>query len=156
MNIDVSFWVKGKDGAYLNEAEIEWYVSELKENDELSGFVTIVSETHRVELSDDLDYLVPKLCFSSIPDLSNNQSFSIIKASSSGSYEIHTDQQHFWVSGTNIREVAFDKGSLLIALFQCGSRFLELLRKLNGEEEKYNGTILEMEATQRIAREYIL
>ena len=90
-----------------------------------------------------------------IPNLSNNLPFHITRASASGSYELWADQTQVWISGPNITATAFEKRGFLAALFQCGLRFLEFLRKLDGNTGQYEGTIDQLESEQIAAKEFI-
>ena len=153
--IEVSFWVKGKEGAYLSEEDLEWHIPELTKLEDLPGFIIINSKTNNVQLSDDLDYIIPKLCFFSINSLVSNKSYNITRASCSGSYEIRADQEQVWISGTNIHQVVFQEEELFKALYQCGSRFLEFLMRLSVDTDKFEGTINELEAAQTMAQKFI-
>ena len=145
MNIEVSFWVKGATGDYMYESELEEYISELKTFDNLPGIITIRDETRCLELFDDLDYLVPLWCFSSIPSLLKEEPFHVLRSSASGWCKMESDQGTVLVSGDQFEAVTFNKKQLIKALFQCGSRFLEFIKQLNEGKELYSMTIIELQ-----------
>jgi len=155
MDIEVLFWVKGIRSNYLYEEEALSSLIEINEMGFLSGFLTITGNNVRVEMSDDLDYMIPKCCFASIPVLCRKECFSIVKASSSGSYNFYTEEEIIWISGNNIKPSAFPKSGLLNALFLCGLRFLEFLRKLDEYSDNYSGVITEMERGLHDAQVFI-
>lgn len=155
MSIEIKYWVKGTDGVYLSEDEIEWHISELNELEVMPGVISIVSKTCHIDLTDDLDYLIPQLCFLSIPNLASNESFHITKANASGNYEIREDKGQIWISGSNISPIAFHKEDFLKALFQCGLRFLEFLKILSMDTDRYEGTIKELQTAQIEAQKFI-
>ncbi len=121
----------------------------------MPGFIRITGKTSHCELTDDLDYIIPRLCFLSIPGLSTGKTYHIIKASSSGSLDMRIDQDRVLISGTNIRPAAFQREDLLNALYRCGLRFLEFLKSLNVDTDTYDGTINELETARTAAQKFI-
>jgi hypothetical protein len=152
MSIEIKFWIKGTDGVYLSEDDIEWRIPDLKELETMLGTISIVSETCRINLTDDLDYIVPQLCFSSIPYLANNEEFNITKASASGSYLLRVDKGQLWISGSSFEPLAFHKDDFLKALFHCGLRFLEFLKSFSKNTDKYEGAINELQIACIVAQ----
>jgi hypothetical protein len=148
MSVAASFLIKGSTGAYLAEEELEWHIEELKTFDTLQGSIVFVSGPNRVTLDDDLDYLIPLLCFAFIPKLANNESVELTRASASGSYFIKADNQHVWLSSVTFSATSFYKKEFLKATVQCGLRFLDLISRLNEGTGRYQVTIDELEVAK--------
>lgn len=148
MTIDVEFWIKGLDGAFLAEEEVDPLGARFAEADALPGLITIVVGATRVTLSDDLDYLVPRLCFQSIRPLRAGAPFQIIRANASGAYELRPIGDRVWLSGVDLVATSFDKDELLTALTRCGLRFLALLRSLHTGDGHFQGVIDELETSR--------
>lgn len=139
MAIEVKFWIYlvDNDLIELSEQDIksnfEKYSSSLCETETIEGAVAIIAPNKKeVIIRDELWVIAQNFCFNSILSLlrEKKESFIYHYFSSYGQVVLIPSTDFVRIMGDEVPIESFTTTELLPALYRCGERFINLLRKL--------------------------
>ncbi len=155
MAISISFCINTNENECIEDRQLtsnlEYHKNSLLSNENFDGGISIESSpAQKVFISDELESLVQNLCFEAVVDLYHGKSVLINIFSYYGQVNLDVDEGVVIIHGTHIGKIFADKQQLIIALFECGLRFVGVFRHLRGNDVKYKDSItsLEMKAKQ--------
>jgi hypothetical protein len=140
MVVAVSFCIDveaNTDNLYINNEShlldnIEFYREKLIGGETPFGEIVFISpEQPDIHVVDELWNSILGLCFESIPNLAVGKTFIYSYFDTDAYIEIRPSGSMAQVSGSLISSATFDLYSLLLALYECGQRYIKLLDLLN-------------------------
>lgn len=162
MSVEVTFWIYVDGETCLNEyvitAELDQYRVRLEDiiNERHTGYIVIASSAisdNKIEVNDDVEYVVQELCFLAIADLLNHKSVNISYFTSHGYLKLEPEGELIHISGKYIPNAEFFSAELLPALYHCGLRYIDLLRRLIKDKPYYESYIARLETHAELARQ---
>lgn len=158
MHIEISFSLKGPNGTFIHEldleAEFDRFREEFKDVEDNLGRIMIdVDEDQYASFEDELDYLIPEVCFRSIADLKNGRPVTIIFSRYSGRFTMTPSGKDVLITGDQISDLLCSRLSLIEALLDCGNRFLFFYERFRGGMEDFDWRILEIQAARIVAEQ---
>ena len=156
MHIEISFSLKGPNGTFIHEldleAEFDRFREEFKDVEDNLGRIMIdAGEDQYTSFEDELDYLVPEVCFRSIADLKNERPITIIFSRYSGRFTMSPSGKDVLITGDRISDLECPRLSLIEALWDCGNRFLSFYERFRGGMEDFDWRIREVQAARKAA-----
>ncbi len=156
MPVGVTFSIYVDDELCLNIDSINQQLDQYKQallsyrHDGTLLIYDIENTSSSISIEDEIQYQIPQLCFKHLIDLINNKEVVIKAWSHLGYTRLQPKEKWIRISGKHISEGQFLKSELLIALFHCGLQYLDLLQRLNDNEQFFSETIrlLESEAQE--------
>ena len=142
MEIDATFSLKLGDEVYVTEralaANLEAHAAALRARKDHDG-ILVLSAPGQAEqrIEDELRALVPNLCFDAIPRLLDRKAVSVAYFSYPGAFDLVPVDSVIRLSGDFLSATSYRRDDLLVALFECGCRFIRLLQRLHGEAWQY-------------------
>ncbi|MBD2504566.1 hypothetical protein [Anabaena azotica] len=139
MAIEVKFWIYLVDNDLIElseqdiESHFEQYSSCLHETETIEGAVAIILPNNKeVIIRDELWVIVQNFCFNSILSLlrEKKECFIYHYFSSYGQIVLIPSTDFVRIMGDEVPTESFTTSELLPALYYCGERFINLLRKL--------------------------
>ena len=142
MSISVHFCVDVKGSGCVAEEQLfsnwERYRPALLANKRLEGAIIIAAPgTEQVCFEDELPNPVLHLCFGAVPAILKGDPVTVAYFNQPGEIRIAVDGAVAHVSGDFLSSLQADRRELAVALFGCGRRFLDLLRKMPPDAAHY-------------------
>ena len=158
MTVEVSFCIKIERDICLSEKDIDTnfntYRSGLLSNDNLYGELIITSPGQPdIHIDDEVWATVQNLCFLAIPDLLAGKSVRIPYFRYASELKVDTVGPEVSISGEFVRTGRFMLQPLVIALYSCGQRFIQFLRRLSENDPNYEALIQHLEQQVKVARQ---
>lgn len=138
---------------------IERYYSDLLRERAFDGGIISISSSdgsdNTIKIEDDLGALVQELCFKWVAKLAANEPVEIGFFTYAGKLSLSLENELVAISNNGTPKVKFLRTNLLPALYQCGERFVDVLRQVNDYYEPYYQLVVDnfdkMAATTRQA-----
>lgn len=156
MAIEVTFCMNVSRDRRLTEKEInaqfDTYRSELLANDQYYGAILISSPGQPdVVVDDEVWATVQNLCFLSTPDLIAGKSVSVPYFRYGSELSVNVEGNEVVISGEFVPIGRFALQELLPALYDCGLRYIQFLRRLGEYSSYYEPTIKYLEEQAEVA-----
>ncbi|MCF2150973.1 hypothetical protein IQ276_032020 [Desmonostoc muscorum LEGE 12446] len=138
--------------------DFEKYREKLINNLDADGLIVISSLEEpdtRIQIQDELWAIVQNLCFIAILDLVAQKSAVVRIYNNYGYVRLDPEANQVRISGDGIPDVRIDRSDLIIALYDCGKRFIEFFRMLRGNDLEYQDVIQGLEEHAETAKQCI-
>ncbi|WP_138502614.1 hypothetical protein [Nostoc sp. PA-18-2419] len=109
----------------------------------------------RVQIQDELWAIVQNLCFITIPDLVAEKSAVVRIYNNYGFVRLDPEGNIVRISGDGIPDIRIDRSELIVALYDCGKRFIEFFRMLRGNDLEYQDVIQGLDEHAKTAKQSI-
>jgi hypothetical protein len=159
MPIEIKFSVYVDEERCLDEdtvlADLDQYGSGLVEDRRVGTVFIYFQEAPDdcIEIEDELEYLVDELCFRHITDLIAHHCVMIEFWSYPGHIQLDAKEVYTHISGDYIPNIkAALSAELLPALYNCGKRYIQLLKRLVRDKADYEN-IARLETHAKVARQ---
>ena len=151
------FSLKGPDGAFVDEPDIEAELERFREvflavDGNLGRLMIRAAGGQCAVIEDELDYLVPELCFRSLTTLAHGQPVNIRLSAYSDVVTISPSGSDMHISGRHIADLTCSAEQLLRAMSDCGDRFLSCYQGLRGGLKDFDWRIRDIQAARQAAQ----
>ncbi|MDF5707282.1 MAG: hypothetical protein PUP90_06270 [Nostoc sp. S4] len=140
------------------KVDFEKYRDKLINYLDADGLIVISSldePNTRVQIQDELWAIVQNLCFIAIPDLVTEKSAVVRIYNNYGFVRLDSEGNLVRISGDGIPDLRIDRSELIVALYDCGKRFIEFFRMLRGNDFEYQDVIQGLEEHAETAKQSI-
>lgn len=158
MTVEVSFCMNIGENVCLSEKDMDTsfddYRSELLANDNHYGEVVISSPGQPdIRIDDEVWATIQNLCFLAIPNLRAGKPVVVLYFRYDSELRLDPEGQEVLISGEFIPMGKVKLQELIPALYSCGKRFINFLRRLGGDNPNYTILIKHLEEQAEIARQ---